>query len=153
AVADSPAMYALIRQLADQLSADPGQFDRETSEEAGDLLRWLADGNYMILGHAAYSANELANPNSRTDDADAQGVLRGAARISPIELLPAYRSGAPMLIFKSPLVSTVRRSAHYDCVVVLSPRASGGPEMLHVFLGLITNAEDSVVARVPVVRR
>src|SRR5207244_8811341 len=116
---DSPAMYALIRGLADELTADPGQFDRETSEEAGDFLRWLADGNYMILGHAAYSANELANPKSRTDDTDAQGVLRGAARISPIELLPAYRSGAPLLIFKSPLVSMVRRHAHYDCFCVV----------------------------------
>jgi glutamate dehydrogenase len=153
AVRDSPAMYGLIRRLADELSADPGQFDRETSEEAGNLLRWLADGNYMILGHAAYSANELANPAARVGDADAQGVLRGNARISPIELLPAYRSGAPMLIFKSPLVSTVRRRAHYDCVVVVPPETSGGREALHVFLGLITNAEDGTVARVPVVRR
>jgi glutamate dehydrogenase len=153
AVVDSPAMYALIRHLADELSTDPGQFDRETSEEAGNLLRWLADGNYMILGHAAYSANELANPLARADAADAQGVLRGNARISPIELLPAYRSGAPMLIFKSPLVSTVRRPAHYDCVVVVPPDTSGGRQALHVFLGLITNAEDGTVARVPVVRR
>ncbi|MGN6607080.1 MAG: NAD-glutamate dehydrogenase [Jatrophihabitans sp.] len=154
AVEDAPAMYELIRRLADELTVDPGQFDRETSEEAGALLRWLADGNYMILGHASYSANELANLNARTDeDDDTQGVLRGAARISPIELLPAYRAGAPMLIFKSPLVSTVRRAAHYDCVVVVPPRGGRGEDTLHVFLGLITNAEDGVVGRVPVVRR
>ena len=35
AVADAPAMYQLLRALADRLDADPGQFDRETSEEAG----------------------------------------------------------------------------------------------------------------------
>ncbi len=146
-------MYQLIRALADQLAADPGEFDRETSEEAGELLRWLADGNYMILGHAAYSANELANPRARTDDDDAEGVLRGPARISPLELLPAYRSGAPLVIFKSPLVSTVRRSAHYDCVTVVTPATGGEPQMIHVFLGLITSAEDGTVGRVPVVRR
>jgi len=153
AVADAPHMYQLIRQLADDLAADPGQFDRETSEEAGELLRWLADGNYMILGHAAYSANELANPRTRAREEDAEGVLRGSARISPLELLPAYRSGAPLVIFKSPLVSTVRRSAHYDCVTVVTPATGSGPQMIHVFLGLITNAEDGTVARVPVVRR
>src|SRR3954469_14182040 len=153
AVADAPHMYQLIRQLADDLAADPGQFDRETSEEAGELLRWLADGNYMILGHAAYSANELANPRTRAREEDAEGVLRGSARISPLELLPAYRSGAPLVIFKSPLVSTVRRSAHYDCVTVVTPASVTGPQMIHVFLGLITNAEDGTVGRVPVVRR
>jgi glutamate dehydrogenase len=152
AVADAPHMYRLIRELADELRADPGQFDRETSEEAGDLLRWLADGNYMILGHAAYSANELASPRARSDAPTAEGVLRGTARISPLELLPAYRSGAPLVIFKSPLVSTVRRSAHYDCVTVVTPGGTGG-QMIHVFLGLITNAEDGTVGRVPVVRR
>ncbi len=151
AVADAPSMYALIRRLADELQADPGEFDRETSEEAGELLRWLADGNYMILGHAAYSANELASPVAR--DHDAEGVLRGAARISPLELLPAYRSGAPMVIFKSPLVSTVRRSVRYDCVTVVTPAGGRAPQMIHVFLGLITNAEDGTVGRVPVVRR
>jgi glutamate dehydrogenase len=153
AVEDAPHMYHLIRDLADQLAADPGEFDRETSEEAGELLRWLADGNYMILGHAAYSANELASPRARTDDDDAEGVLRGTARISPLELLPAYRSGAPLVIFKSPLVSTVRRSAHYDCVTVVTPAVGSGQQMIHVFLGLITNAEDGTVGRVPVVRR
>ncbi|HEU5005872.1 MAG TPA: NAD-glutamate dehydrogenase [Jatrophihabitantaceae bacterium] len=152
AVADTPAMYQRLRQLADDLRADPGDFDRETSQEAGELLRWLADGNYMILGHAAYSANELANPQARARDADVEGVLRGNARISPIELLPAYRSGAPLVIFKSPLVSTVRRSVRYDCVTVVPP-AVQGKHMIHVFLGLITNAEDGLVGRVPVVRR
>ena len=152
AVADAPEMYTLIRRLADELTDDPGQFDRETSAEAGELLRWLADGNYMILGHVAYSANDLANPYARTGNVEAQGVLRGAARISVLELLPAFRSGAPLVIFKSPLVSTVRRSARYDCVTVISSGADSVAG-LHVFLGLITNAEDGTVARVPVVRR
>ena len=39
AVADRPKMIALFRRLADALIDDPGQFDRETSEEAGALLR------------------------------------------------------------------------------------------------------------------
>ena len=70
-------------------TADPGQFDRETSVEAAALLRWLANGSYMILGHAAYSANELASPARPRPPADAKGVLRGVAGISPLELLPA----------------------------------------------------------------
>ncbi len=44
-MADAPELNRLIRQLADALEADPGQFDRDTSAEAAELLRWLADGN------------------------------------------------------------------------------------------------------------
>jgi glutamate dehydrogenase len=152
AVVDRSQMYMLIRRLADELIADPGQFDRETSEEAGELLRWLADGNYMVLGHASYSANELAMPGLPADS-DAQGVLRGAAAMSPLELIPAFRSGAPLVIFKSPLISTVRRSARYDCVIVITPVHGREPARVHAFLGLINNNEDSTVGRVPVVRK
>ena len=149
---DAPKMYQLILTLADDIADDPGQFDRETSTEAAELLRWLADGNFMILGHASYSANELAMTR-KTGSTDESGVLRGDAVISPLELLPAFRSGAPLVIFKSPLVSTVRRSARYDCVTVITPGRGAEPQRVHVFLGLITNAEDGTVGRVPVVRR
>jgi glutamate dehydrogenase len=156
AVRDAPALYSLIRDLAGRIETDPGQFDRDTSTEAAALLRWLADGNFMILGHAAYSANELASP-SRSDTAEQsgneRGVLRGEASISPLELLPAYRSGAPLVIFKSPMVSTVRRSARYDCVTVIAPERDGSGEKIHVFLGLITDESDGSVGRVPVLRR
>jgi len=154
AVNDAPALYFLIRDLADRIEADPGQFDRDTSTEAAALLRWLADGNFMILGHAAYSANELANP-SRAGDAQTteSGILRGEASISPLELLPAYRSGAPLVIFKSPMVSTVRRSTRYDCVTVIAPEPDGSGEKIHVFLGLINDDSDGTVGRVPVLRR
>ena len=154
AVADAPYLYRLIRELADRIEADPGEFDRDTSCEAGELLRWLADGNFMILGHAAYSANELTNPSrSASAGHTARGVLRGEASISPLELLPAYRSGAPLVIFKSPMVSTVRRSTRYDCVTVIAPAHDGEAAKIHVFLGLITDETDGTVGRVPVVRR
>ncbi|MGX7677314.1 NAD-glutamate dehydrogenase [Jatrophihabitans sp. DSM 45814] len=155
AVADRPEMYALIRALADQLEDNPGQFDRETSAEAAALLRWLADGNFMILGHAAYSANELASPARAMESptGSERGVLRNEASVSPLELLPAYRSGAPLVIFKSPMVSTVRRSARYDCVTVIAPAEDGSGEKIHVFLGLITDETDGTVGRVPVLRR
>jgi glutamate dehydrogenase len=152
AVDDAPQTYALIRELADRIEADPGEFDRDTSAEAGALLRWLADGNFMILGHAAYSANELANP-ARSAATVEQGVLRGDTSITALELLPAYRSGAPLVIFKSPMVSTVRRSTRYDCVTVIAPGTSDSEARIHVFLGLITDETDGTVGRVPVVRR
>jgi glutamate dehydrogenase len=153
AVSDAPEMYKLVRDLADELEANPGQFDRETSTEAAELLRWLAGGGYMILGHAAYSANDLASPLRSSTPSDAKGVLRGDATISPLELLPAFRSGAPLVIFKSPLVSRVRRSAHYDCVTVVTPAGSTEGQTVHVFLGLIITGDDGAVRTVPVVRK
>jgi glutamate dehydrogenase len=153
AVYDAPAMYQLVRDLADDLEANPGHFDRDTSTEAAALLRWLGSGNYMVLGHAAYSANDLASPARSSAPAEAKGVLRGDATISPLELLPAFRSGAPLVIFKSPLVSRVRRSSHYDCVTVVTPAGQTDGQTVHVFLGLITTSEDGTVGRVPMVRR
>ena len=153
AAADAPAMYALIRELADRLTDDPGEFDREASIEAGELLRWLADGNVLILGHVAYSAADLAGAGPGVSHSQASGVLRGDTQVSPLEVLPAFRSGAPLVIFKSPLVSTVRRSARYDCVTVVPPPTGGEGQTVHVFLGLITTLEDGMVARVPVVRK
>jgi glutamate dehydrogenase len=152
AVEDRPQMYALMRSLADNLAADPGEFDRETSAEAGELLRWLADGHYMVLGHASYSANELSMPGL-PKATDAQGVLRDGVVMSPRELIPAFRSGAPLVIFKSPQVSTVRRSARYDCVIITTPAHGREPSRVHAFLGLINSDEDGVVVRVPVVRK
>jgi glutamate dehydrogenase len=152
AVADGPAMYAEIEALAERLTTDPGEFDRDASAEAGALLRWLADGNFHVLGYTCYSANELADPRARSQDHHAMGVLRGELSISPLELLPAFRSGAPLVIFKSPLVSTVRRSARFDCVTVMAPAGDGEGQAVHVFLGLITVLENGV-GRVPVVRR
>ncbi|MEP6851768.1 MAG: NAD-glutamate dehydrogenase [bacterium] len=162
AVDDAPVTYALIRALADTLTDDPGQFDRETSAEAGSLLRWLADGNFMILGHAAYSANELAGyapagsggrgAGPRMERA-VSGVLRGNRTVSALELLPAYRSGAPVVVFKSPLMSTVLRAVRYDCVSVVAPGAPGESAKIHVFLGLFDESADAGVSRVPVLRR
>ncbi len=153
AVDDGPELYRLMRDLAETLVEDPGQFDRETSEEAGSLLSWLADGNFMILGHTSYSANALAGSNRPATDPDAKGVLRGDLNISAMELLPAFRSGAPVVIFKSPLMSTVLRSVRYDCVTVVTPARPGVPSRVHVFLGLFTGTGDAAVIRVPVLRR
>ena len=156
AVDDAPGMYALIRELADTLRDHPGQFDRETSTEAGSLLRWLADGNFMILGHVSYSANELATAATSgmrpPADPQAGGVLRSRAQISVVELLPAFRSGAPVVIFKSALMSTVLRADRFDCVTIVAPAHDGEPPRVHVFLGLFTETGD-VIGRVPVLRR
>ncbi|HEX2307777.1 MAG TPA: NAD-glutamate dehydrogenase [Jatrophihabitantaceae bacterium] len=151
AVRDAPELQKLFGKLADKLARDPGQFDRVTSQEAGELLRWLADGNFVILGHASFSSNELASAGNQAVEHQVRGVLRGEATVTPREVLPAYRSGAPVVVFKSPLISTVLRSARYDCVTVMEPVNSG--TRIHVFLGLFSATGDTTVARVPVVRR
>jgi len=151
AVDDAPGLYALARELADTLRDHPGHFERETSAEAGSLLRWLADGNFMILGHVSYSANELAT--GAGIGGQPGGVLRGSATVSALELLPAFRSGAPVVVFKSALMSTIVRSVRYDCVTVVTPSGVGSPSRVHVFLGLFGETGDASVGRVPVLRR
>ncbi len=107
----------------------------------------------MILGHAAYSANELANPQARARDDDAEGVLRGAARISPHRAaarLPQRRAAGDLQVARWSPPCAARRAT------TASPSwrpPVGSKQTIHVFLGLITNAEDGTVGRVPVVRR
>jgi glutamate dehydrogenase len=153
AAADRAAMSERLIELAHLLRENPGEFDRETSAEAGELLAWLADDNYLVLGHTAYSVQDLANPLGTAPKAEVEGVLRGEASISPIELMPAFRSGVPLVIFKSPLTSRVKRRSRYDCVTVVTPASGGRPQTVHVFLGLIADEEQSAVMRVPMVRK
>ncbi|MCW2603697.1 MAG: NAD-glutamate dehydrogenase, partial [Pseudonocardiales bacterium] len=154
AVEDAPESLALLASLAQLLETERGHFAGDTSAEAGALLRWLADGNFLVLGHACYTANDLTHPNRRSGDAcPGNGVLREALPISPLELLPAFRSGAPLVIMKSPLISTVHKSANYDCVTVIEPEHDGLPSRVHVFLGLISTGGTDAMARVPLVRR
>jgi glutamate dehydrogenase len=107
-----------------------------------------------VLGHACYTSMELAHPSRRSPNSyPSNGVLRAAQPISPLELLPAFRSGAPLVIMKSPLVSTVHRSARYDCITVVEPAHDEVQSRVHVFLGLITTGGDAAMARVPLVRQ
>jgi len=57
AVEDQARMGAMARSLAGDLGGEPGS-DRA---EHGDLLRWLADGNFLFLGYREYDL-------VRTDD-------------------------------------------------------------------------------------
>jgi glutamate dehydrogenase len=153
AAADRAVMSERLVELAQLLRDNPGEFDRDSSTEAGDLLTWLADENYLLLGHTAYSVKDLANPLGTAPKAEVEGVLRGEASISPIEVLPAFRSRVPLIIFKSPLTSRVKSRARYDCVTVTAPAGDGRPQMVHVFLGLLATEEQRAVMRVPMVRR
>jgi glutamate dehydrogenase len=80
------------------------------------------------------------------DPTDAACCAAGAAS-------QPWSSGAPVVIFKSPLMSTVLRSVRYDCISVMTPATTDEPSRVHVFLGLFNESGDSAVGRVPVVRR
>jgi glutamate dehydrogenase len=99
---DTPELHKLFGKLADKLARDPGQFDRVTSQEAGELLRWLADGNFVILGHASFSSNELASAGNQAVEHQVRGVLRGEATVTPREVLPALRDLARSLSSDAP---------------------------------------------------
>ena len=153
AVQDAPSMYRLIRELADRLIADPGEFDRETSEEAGALLRWLADGNYMILGPRGVLRERAGQPHR----ACAGRRRRGRAARRRPHLTARAAAGVPQ---RRP-TGDLQVAAGVDGAPLGALRLRHGghtghrprPQRVHVFLGLITNAEDGTVGRVPVVRR
>jgi len=147
-VADTGAMHALQAELAERLDAlaaapPPGHSPSDLAETA-DLLRWLARGNYTVLGYCRY----------RFDEPDGDGVCRshpvpdsglGVLRVStadddlvdlPVEEHPGDR---PLLVLtQGALPATVHRSVYPYFVGVGILDAAGRTVGEHRFLGVLT---------------
>ena len=75
AVEDQARMGAMARSLAQDLGGEPGS-DRA---EHGDLLRWLADGNFLFLGYREYDIVQTADgAGLRAVPGSGLGILRHA---------------------------------------------------------------------------
>ena len=71
---DSRAMTGTLLGLANELDTDPeGRFPGPDREDVAALLRWLADGNFVLLG---YQRCGVSDGQSSVDSSSRLGMLR-----------------------------------------------------------------------------
>ncbi|HJV97847.1 MAG TPA: NAD-glutamate dehydrogenase [Arthrobacter sp.] len=133
--------------------------------QLGDLLRWLAEGNFVFLG---YSEHELTTPGGRGLLAAVAGSELGLLRRPGSPAAPGLQAGADrqagpgepgikepqvLALATSNLRSTVLRGSYLDEIRLKSFDPSGKATGEQRFLGLFTpSAEHQSVRRIPVIR-
>jgi len=162
AVEDQPRMVAAARALAGQLGGAPGSDEAEH----GDLLRWLADGNFTFLGYREYDFVPTGEGTGlRAVPGTGLGILRHARqgreavrKMSSQVLARAQDPDERLVLAKANSRSTVYRANYLDYVSVkkLGPDGPGGRQVNgeYRFLGLYSHAAHiAPIAGVPVLRR
>ncbi|MFE5877491.1 NAD-glutamate dehydrogenase [Rhodococcus sp. NPDC056506] len=141
-VGDTPDMKALQLRIADELaSAAETASGRITPEEFSDtarLLRWMADGNYAVLGYRRF---EGTKDGSRTVAGSGLGVLRSdAVTEGPMSLPPvADLPDRPLLVLtQGSFPATVHRAVYPYFVGVSILDDNGNIVGEHRFLGVFT---------------
>src|SRR6516165_313264 len=158
AVEDQPRMSAVARRLADGLGGEPGSDEAEH----GDLLRWLADGNFTFLGYREYDfVRTEEGTGLRAVPGSGLGILRHARqgreavrKMSSQVLARAQDPDERLVLAKANSRSTVYRANYLDYISVKKLGANGTVIGEYRFLGLYSHAAHiAPIAGVPVVRR
>jgi glutamate dehydrogenase len=168
AVADYPAMKALLADTIARLEADANGAGERQAEEVA-FLKWLASDHFVLLGTRNYryplsSNGELAIDEPLYGPEDGLGILRDPARTilrrlhEPSMLTPQLReqveSDEGIVVAKSNFRSRVHRRVYCDYVGVKLRGDDGRVEGEVRFLGLFTaEAYDEPATQVPLVRR
>ena len=166
---DFPAMHAALESLVADLEQEKGGLDwrEEEIQEIQDLLSWLADGNFVLLGSREYDIEAREGSTERevkVRPGSGLGILGDddqSAFVTPRPLsdlpadLRARLIGGPMLIVsKTNALSPVHRRVRMDDISVKRLGRDGEVEGERRFLGLFTAkafAQDA--SRIPILRR
>ena len=121
AVEDQERMAAVADLLADDLDGEPGSDEAEY----GELLRWLADGNFLFLGYRQYDLVPTDEGTGlRAVPGTGLGILRhhrkGRAPLMKLSPEVAARAQDPserLVLAKANSRSTVYRANYLDYVL------------------------------------
>ncbi|MGY2127934.1 NAD-glutamate dehydrogenase [Blastococcus sp. SYSU DS0617] len=163
---DGPRLRARLLDLATTLESRAGTVappqgtdPADDPAEAAALLRWLADGNVVLLGArdvdlAAAGAEE---PAVRPVPGSGLGVLRSDTDLrapSPPPEAVQVTGRHLLTVTKADARSSVHRRAWLDLIVLTLPRDDGAGHRQHRFVGLFpSTAYSASVLDVPLVRR
>ncbi|KQY06388.1 NAD-glutamate dehydrogenase [Mycobacterium sp. Root135] len=145
---DSAALDAALVVLASQLDSDrKGHFPSYDRRDVAALLRWLADGHFVLLGYQRCSVEDgtaTVDPTSRL------GVLRLRT-----DVLPQLTEQDDLLVLaQATMPSYLRYGAHPHIVVVRETMPGQDAAVEHRFVGLFTvAASNSNVLEIPLISR
>jgi glutamate dehydrogenase len=157
AVEDHRRMGSRAQALAAQLDGPPGS----EQAEFGELLRWLANGNFTCLGYREYDLVQVEDGvGLRAVPGTGLGILRhdrpgtdSLSRLSPQVLARAQDPAERLVLAKANSRSTVYRANYLDYVSVKKLGPAGEVTGEFRFLGLYTHAAHTApIVGVPVIR-
>ena len=143
---DSTSMAAMLRSLAAELDFDSeGRFPGSDRKDVAALLRWLADGHFVLLG---YQRCQVRDGQSSVDPSSRLGVLRLRT-----DVLPQLTTSDDLLVLAQATMPSYLRYGAYPYIVVVREHARG-EAIEHRFVGLFTVAAmNANVLEIPLVSR
>ncbi|KAA0093160.1 NAD-glutamate dehydrogenase [Mycolicibacterium sp. P1-18] len=145
---DEAALDAALVVLASQLDSDrEGHFPSYDRRDVAALLRWLADGHFVLLGYQRCSVEDGA---ATVDPASRLGVLRLRT-----DVLPQLTEQDDLLVLaQATMPSYLRYGAHPHIVVVRETLPGQTAAIEHRFVGLFTVAASNAnVLEIPLISR
>ncbi|NKY89274.1 NAD-glutamate dehydrogenase [Nocardia veterana] len=158
-ISDTEAMRAVQDRLARDLirAADAGAPPYSATDlvDCANLLRWMADGHFTVLGYARYQRDPSAATESKSVvvQDSCLGVLR--PDVGTDFRVPVDGGNRPLLMLTQGLVpATVHRSVYPYFVGVAETDAAGAVVGEHLFIGVFTVAAlHENVLDIPVIAR
>jgi glutamate dehydrogenase len=143
---DSSALNATLVGLANALDADQaGHFPSYDRRDVAALLRWLADGHFVLLG---YQRCAVHDGEASIDPASRLGVLRLRT-----DVLPQLTGNDDLLVLAHATMPSFLRYGAYPYIVVVR-EVVGVRAIEHRFVGLFTVAATNAnVLEIPLISR
>ncbi|WP_123029402.1 NAD-glutamate dehydrogenase [Mycolicibacterium stellerae] len=143
---DSRALSGTLLGLANELDTDPeGRFPGADRKDVAELLRWLADGHFVLLG---YQRCPVQGGQSSVDSSSRLGVLRFRD-----EVLPQLTDSDDLLVLAQATIPSFLRYGAYPYIVVVREHP-GHQAIEHRFVGLFTVAAmNANVMEIPLISR
>jgi glutamate dehydrogenase len=158
AVADWEPMVRLLETAAQRLAYAGAALPADALDEAVGFLRWLATGNFTLLGAREYHLSGNAGAGHlAAAAAGGLGLLR-----DPAVHMPGLGNGCvgtdpaqfPLVVAKAGVQSRVHRRVYIDCLGVRTYRPDGAIDGEVLFLGLFTSQAYTASPRsIPLLRR
>ncbi|WP_029114565.1 NAD-glutamate dehydrogenase [Mycobacterium sp. URHB0044] len=151
---DGASLNATLVGLANALDADHGShFPSYDRRDVAALLRWLADGHFVLLG---YQRCVVRDGSASVEPSSRLGVLRLRT-----DVLPQLTGPDDLLVLAQATMPSFLRYGAYPYIVVVRESAggqqrgdSGGQVVEHRFVGLFTVAASNAnVLEIPLISR
>ncbi len=143
---DSRALTGTLLGLANELDTDPeGRFPSDDRKDVAALLRWLADGHFVLLG---YQRCPVDGGEATVDVSSRLGILKFRE-----DVLPQLTETDDLLVLAQATIPSFLRYGAYPYIVVIREHP-GHQAIEHRFCGLFTVAAmNANVMDIPLISR